>query len=148
MVPSIAVRPPPVRRHLLSVVALAVLVVGCVAPQGTPVPECVADFESLFAATPRAMTDRPQSIPVECYRVTGEARIEVGFIMPPGPQCHAVESVEVIEGPDAVSIELRVGGIIDPLGACPEEELPWSVLVELNGPIEGREVLDAVGSAG
>lgn len=128
---------------------LAVLLLGmaaCASPQGTPVPECVADFEPVFAATPRAMTDRPESIPVECYRITGDARIEVGFVMPPGPQCFAVESVEVVESPDAVSVELRVGGIIDPLGPCPEQELPWSVLVELNTPIEGREVLDAVGA--
>lgn len=130
-----------------TLIVLAVLLSGCASPQGTPVPMCADDFEPVLPATPRAMTDRPQSIPIECYRITGNARIEVGFIMPPGPQCYAVESVEVVEGPDAVSLELRVGGIIDPLGACPEDELPWSVLVELNGPIEGREVLDAIGQA-
>lgn len=123
----------------------ALLLAGCATPQGTPVPECAGDWEPVFQATPRAMTDRPRSIPVECYRVTGRSRIEVGFVMPPGPECFAVESVEVIESPEAVSLELRVGGIIDPLGACPEQELPWSVLVELNSPIEGREVLDAIG---
>ena len=130
-----------------ALIAVVVFLAGCVSPQGTPVPLCADDFEPVLSARPRAMTDRPESIPIECYRITGNARIEVGFIMPPGPQCHAVESVEVSESPDAVSLELRVGGIIDPLGACPEEELPWSVLVELNGPIEGREVLDAIGPA-
>lgn len=128
--------------------ALVLLLSGCAAPQGTPVPMCASDFEPVFQATPRAMTDRPESIAIDCYRVTGDARIEVGFTMPPGPDCFAVESVEVIESPQAVSLELRVGGIIDPLGACPEQELPWSVLVELNSPIEGREVLDAIGSDG
>jgi hypothetical protein len=133
---------------MLAMLAMLVLALaGCATPQGTPVPVCASDFEPVLPATPRAMTDRPQSIPVECYRVTGNARIEVGFFKPPGPQCLAVESVEVVESPDAVSLELRVGGIIDPLGACPEEELLWSVLVELNTPIQGREVLDAVGSA-
>lgn len=130
-----------------AVAVLALLLAACVSPQGTPIPLCADDFEPVLSARPRAMTDRPESIPIECYRITGNARLEVGFIMPPGPECHAVESVEVVEGPDAVSLELRVGGIIDPLGACPEEELPWSVLVELNGPIEGREVLDAIGLA-
>lgn len=129
------------------VLALALALTGCLSPQGTPVPMCASDFEPIFQATPRAMTDRPESIPVECYRITGNARIEVGFIMPPGPQCFAVESVEVVESADAVSLELRVGGIIDPLGACPQQELLWSVLVELNTPIEGREVLDVVGAA-
>ena len=127
----------------LLILALA----ACASPQGTPVPVCSSDFEPVFSATPRAMTDRPDSIPVECYRITGNARIEVGFLMPPGPDCFAVESVEVVESADAVSLELRVGGIIDPLGACPEQALLWSVLVELNTPIEGREVLDAVGAA-
>jgi len=134
-------------RMALLLAALAFALAGCVTPQGTPVPLCADDFEPVFQATPRAMTDRPESIPVECYRVTGNSRIEVGFIMPPGPQCFAVESVEVVESSDAVSLELRVGGIIDPLGACPERELPWSVLVELNGSVEGRQVLDAIGPA-
>lgn len=129
--------------RMLAMLVLAIA--GCAAPRGTPVPECDADFAPVFQATPRAMTDRPESMPVKCYRVTGNARIEVGFVMPPGPQCFAVESVEVVESSDAVSLELRVGGIVDPLGACPEQELAWSVLVELNRPIEGREVLDAVG---
>lgn len=128
--------------------ALVLLLAGCVAPQGTPVPPCSGDFEPVLQATPRAMTDRPESIAIDCYRITGTSRIEVGFTMPPGPDCFAVESVEVVESPDAVSLELRVGGIIDPLGACPEQELPWSVLVELNSPIEGRKMLDATGSGG
>ena len=119
---------------------------GCTAPQGTPAPLCADDFEPVFPARPRAMTDRPRSIAVECYRVTGDARIEVGFLMPRGPECFAVDTVEVVESPEAISLELRVGGIIDPLGACPEQELLWSVLVELNSPVDGREVLDATGS--
>ncbi len=136
------------RRHVAPMLALALALAACATPQGAPVPLCASDFEPVFTASPRAMTDRPQSIPVACYRVTGNARIEVGFIMPPGPQCFAVESVEVTESADAVSLELRVGGIIDPLGACPEQELPWSVLVELNTPIGDRQVLDAIGSEG
>lgn len=130
---------------LASLASLAILA-GCVTPQGSPVPPCGEEFEAVLQGDPRAMTNQPQSIPVECYRIIGNARIEVGFLMPPGPQCYEVESVEVVESTDAVSLELRVGGVSDPLGACPEEELPWSVLVELNGPIEGRQVLDAVGS--
>lgn len=136
---------PPTAVRLLA--PLLLLLAGCTTPQGTPVPICASDFEPVFQARPRAMTDRPQSIPVACYRITGNARIEVGFLMPPGPDCFDVESVETVESPDAVSLEVRVGGVIDPLGACPERELLWSVLVELNGPIEGREVLDVVGPA-
>lgn len=136
------------RRFTPKLVPFVLALAGCVAPQGTPVPECGADFAPVLEGTPRAMTDRPESIPIECYRVTGDARIEVGFRMPPGPQCYQVESVEVTESGDAVSLELRVGGIIDRLGACPEEELLWSVLVVLNDPVGDREVLDVIGSAG
>jgi hypothetical protein len=128
--------------------ALVLGLAGCVTPQGTPVPECGPDVAPVLEGTPRAMTDRPESIPIDCYRVIGDARIEVAFLMPPGPQCYAVESVEVTESADAVSLELRVGGIIDRLGACPEEEILWSVLVVLNDAIGDREVLDAIGSAG
>jgi hypothetical protein len=133
------------RRYAPMLAALVMTLAGCVTPQGTPVPECPPDFAPVLEGTPRAMTDRPESIPVECYRVIGNARIEVGFFMPPGPQCYQVESVEVTESADAVSLELRVGGIIDRLGACPEEELLWSVLVELNSAVGGRDVLDAIG---
>jgi hypothetical protein len=135
------------RRFAPMLAGLVLTLAACATPQGTPVSECAPDFAPVFEATPRAMTDRPESIPIECYRITGNARIEVGFVMPPGPDCFAVESVEVTDSADAVSLELRVGGIIDPLGACPEQELLWSVLVELNSPIEGRQVLDAIGSA-
>ena len=133
------------RRRITALLASLFVLAGCATPQGTPVPLCGDDFEAVLQGDPRAMTSQPQSIPVECYRIIGNARIEVGFFMPAGPQCFEVESVEVSESSEAVSLELRVGGVSDPLGACPEEELPWSVLVELNGPIEGREVLDAVG---
>jgi hypothetical protein len=132
--------------RLSALLASLVVLAGCATPQGTPVPTCGDDFEAVLQGDPRAMTNQPQSIAVECYRIIGNARIEVGFLMPAGPQCFEVESVEVSESSEAVSLELRVGGVSDPFGACPEEELPWSVLVELNGPIEGREVLDAVGS--
>ncbi len=140
-----ALSPP---RRVTALLASLVVLAGCATPRGTPVPLCGDDFEAVLQGDPRAMTNQPQSIPVECYRIIGNARIEVGFLMPPGPQCFEVESVEVSESSEAVSLELRVGGVSDPLGACPEEELPWSVLVELNGPIEGREVLDVIGSSG
>jgi len=132
-------------RRLLPPLASLVVLAACVTPQGSPVPLCGDDFEAVLQGDPRAMTNQAQSIPVECYRIIGNARIEVGFFMPAGPQCFEVDSVEVVESSGAVSLELRVGGVSDPLGACPEEELPWSVLVELNGPIEGRQVLDAIG---
>jgi hypothetical protein len=128
--------------RIILVAALVVSLAGCATPQGTPIEVCDEDWEPLFAADPRAMTDRPETIPIECYTVTGSSRLELGFLMPPGPDCFGVELVEVIESSDAVSLELRVGGVADRLGACPPDPLPWSVLVELNGPVGDRAILD------
>lgn len=121
---------------------LLFLLAGCATPEGTPIEACDDNWEPLIAADPQAMTDRPQTIPIECYAVTGSSRLELGFLMPPGPDCFGVELVEVIESSDAVSLELRVGGVADRFGACPPEEIPWSVLVELNAVVGDRQILD------
>jgi len=130
------------RRASWLLVAIFVLLAGCASPEGTPLEVCGDDWEPLLAADQQAMTDRPQTIPIECYSVTGSSRLELGFLMPPGPDCFGVELVEVIESSEAVSLELRVGGVADRLGACPPEAIPWSVLVELNAPVGDRQILD------
>ena len=125
------------------VATLLVTLAGCAAPVvGTPIELCDDRWEALLAADPQAMTNQPQTIPIECYTVTGTSRLELGFLMPAGPDCFGVELVEVIESSEAVSLELRVGGVADRLGACPREEIPWSVLVELNAPVGDRQILD------
>jgi hypothetical protein len=127
----------------LVVATLLLALAGCAAPVvGTPIEACGDGWEPLISADPQAMTDRPQTIPIECYTVTGTSRLELGFLMPAGPDCFDVDLVEVIESGEAVSLELRVGGIADRLGACPSEEIPWSVLVELNAPVGDRQILD------
>lgn len=131
------------RSVVLLLAALAVGLVACATPEGTPLEVCGEDWEPVIAADPRAMTNRPQTIAIECYTVTGTSRLELGFLMPPGPDCFQVELVEVIESDEAVSLELRVGGVADRLGACPPDEIAWSMLVELNGPVGDRQVLDA-----
>lgn len=123
---------------------LALVAAGCVVPQGAPVDECAPAWEPDVAEAPGTITGPAQTIPISCYRVDAERRIEIGFAMPPGPECYAVDLVDVIEDAEAVSLELRIGPIRNPLGgACPDEEFVWSVPVELNRPIEGRRVLDA-----
>ena len=121
---------------------LVIGLAGCATPEGRPIEVCGDDWEPLISADPQAMTNQPQTIPIECYEVTGTSRLELGFLMPPGPDCFNVDLVEVIEGSEAVSLELRVGGVADRLGACPPEPIPWSVLVELNAPVADRQILD------
>ena len=120
-----------------------VLGAACVTPHGTPVEECGRAWEPVIVDGPTRPTELARTLPVECYRVVAERRIEAGFLMPPGPDCHALEVVEVIESDEAISLEVRVGRETAPLGACPEESLPWGATVELNGPLAGRSVLDA-----
>ena len=122
---------------------LVALLAACAEPQGTPVPECGEDWQPVIVDGPARPTELPQTIPIECYRVVAEQRLEIGFLMPPGPACHAVELIEVIEDDAAISVELRIGRETNPLGACPEEPLAWGATVELNRPVEGRSVLDA-----
>ena len=136
------------RRPLVpAVLALAVgaLLAACAQPQGTPLPECGPDWEPVIVDGPPRPVELPHPIPIECYRVVAEQRLEIGFLMPPGPECHAVELIEVIEDDAAISVELRIGRESNPLGACPQEPLAWGATVELNRPVEDRTVLDAAG---
>lgn len=129
-----------------SVALLAVLVVAgtaCVSPHGAPVGPCGPEWDPVIVDGPHRPTELARSVAVECYRVVAERRIEVGFLMPPGPDCYALEAVEVIESDEAISLEVRIGRETAPLGSCPDERLPWGATVELNGPAEGRQVLDA-----
>lgn len=124
--------------------ALAICLAGCVTPQGGAVSECGPDWEPVVLDGPSTITSPARTISIECYRVVREQRIEVGVLMPPGPECHAIDHVEIIENDEAVSLEVRIGRAASPLiGACPEEELPWGATVELNAPVAGRRVLDA-----
>jgi hypothetical protein len=137
------------RSSLIGLALLGAALTGCATAQGAPVPECGPDWEPVIVNGPDTITGPARTIAAECYRVTAENRIEVGVLMPPGPECYAVDLVEVIESDEAVSLEVRIGESRSPVaGACPDEELAWSVTVEFNGPIEGRRVLDASAPAG
>lgn len=126
---------------------LAALVIGmsaCVAPVGAPVPECDPSWEPDVVDGGGVVTGNLDTIPIDCYQVIGERRLQVGITMPPGPECYAVDFVEVIEDDEAISLEARIGTLNNPLGgACPSEAFVWGVLVELNGPVADRRVLDA-----
>lgn len=130
-------------RRLIAILLLGAALAGCAEPVGGAVDECGPDWEPIVLDAPARPTELAQTVPVECYVVVAEQRLEIGFFMPPGPDCYALELVEVIEDDEAISLEVRVGRETRPLGACPPEPMPWGATVELNGPAEGRRVLDA-----
>jgi hypothetical protein len=129
---------------LATAALLVLLLAGCVSPHGAPIQECGPEWEPAIVDGPPGTTGFPFTVSIECYTVIAERRLQVGFFMPPGPECYAVGVVEVIEDGEAISLEVRVAESRSPLaGACPPEELAWSATVELNRPVEGRRVLDA-----
>lgn len=133
----------PLRRATAGV-ALLLALAACVTPRGAEVPECDPSWEPMVVAGASHVTGAVETISIECYRVIAEQRLEVGVLMPPGPECYAVNAVEVIEDDDAISLEVRIGTIRNPLGgACPPDASSWGIPVELNGRAEGRRVLDA-----
>ncbi len=125
-------------------VAVTVLLAGCANPVGGVLEECEPTLEAagILAPEPGVQT-AADTTPIECYRIVRDSRLEVLFTMPPGPDCYGVSIVDAVESGDAISVELRVGALVNPLaGACPETETVWAVQVELNGPIGDRQVLD------
>lgn len=120
------------------------LVAGCANPVGGEIEECDPAFEPAGILVPEpGVRTAADTNPIECYRIVRDSRIEVLFTMPPGPTCYGVSIVDAVENADAISVELRIGELVNPLGgACPESEMVWAVQVELNGPIGDRAVLD------
>ncbi len=122
---------------------LAALVTGCAVPVGGAIAACEAGREPVGVAVPEPGVQTAETISLECFRIVRDSRIEILFMMPPGPACHGVSMVDAVESGDAISVELRVGELVNPLGgACPETETLWAVQVELNRPIGDRHVLD------
>jgi len=137
------------RRAAAALSLVAMLAAACANPAGGALEECEPGLEPAGIAVPEAGIQTPDTIALECYRVVRDTRIEVLFAMPAGPECHGVSIVDAVESADAVSIELRVGRVVNPLGgACPETESQWAVQVELNQPIGTRQVLDRSQPAG
>ena len=130
-------------RAVAMLAVLTTFLTGCAVPVGGAIGQCEPDLEPVGVAVPEAGVRGAETISVECYRVVRDSRIEVLFTMPPGPSCYGVSIVDAVESAEAISIELRVGELVNPLGgACPETESLWAVPVELNGSIGDRQVLD------
>jgi hypothetical protein len=131
------------RRAVLAFAILAMLAGGCAVPVGGAIERCDPDLQPVGILAPEPGVQTADTIAIECYRIVRDSRLEVVFTMPPGPDCYGVSIVDAVESGDAISIELRAGELVNPLGgACPETESQWAVQVELNRSIGDRQVLD------
>lgn len=116
---------------------------GCASPRGAPASPCPDRWDPDVALPPAGFSLEPRLVEIECWRLIEDRRLEVGVVLPPGPDCHVVDRVEQLEGGDAVSIAVFVGRRAGPTaGACPPERQTWSVEVQLREPLGSRQVLD------
>ncbi len=130
-----------------SLLALLVLLAGCAEPSGVPRPVCGdewADADPVVTSTDAVGEE--DAIAIECIAEIDTRRVRIGFSLPPGPDCHVLRRVELVESADAVAITL-VGGVSnDPrAGACSDEPRRAVTEVDLLAPVDGRMLLDGSG---
>ena len=88
-------------------------------------------------------------VPIDCMRRIDQRRVRIGFFLPPGPSCHRLSAIEVVEGADAVSITLFASSDDNPAaGACPEEETRTATEIDLQAPVADRVLFDGSVVAG
>lgn len=125
---------------------LAVILTACVTPIGDQRPGCGADWLDAEAVAASASGTDERALPIDCIHQIANRRVRVGFVLPPGPSCHVLKRVELVESADAVSITLFGAVDDDPAaGACPEEPRQVVTEIDLAAPIADRVLL--VGSS-
>ncbi len=131
------------KRALLCLLVLA----GCADPSGAPRPVCGDDWDDVDPVIASADAGGDEdAIPIECIAEIDTQRVRIGFSLPPGPDCHVLRRVELVEAADAIAITL-VGGVMDDprAGACSDEPQRVVTEVDLQAPAGGRMLLDGSG---
>jgi hypothetical protein len=132
--------------------ALAVLlaVTACGMPGGVERDRCLNDEirdAEVVVTRPDGVDERP--IPIDCMHDIGLRRIRVGFTLPPGPSCHQLSRVEMVETAEAIRITLFAAVNDDPAaGACPDEPVRAITDMDVAAPIGRRILLDGSTTAG
>jgi len=125
------------------------LLAACAVPTGAEADVCDATWRGVESVVVAKAPGEHQPVAVECMRRVDERRVRIGFTMPPGPSCHRLTGVDVVEGADAVSITLLVSRVDDPLaGACPTEPVRTTTEVDLQAPVDDRVLLDGSRASG
>jgi len=127
-----------------AVTGLALLALtACAMPSGTERAGCSAEWLDAPDVIARGGGIEERSLTIDCVEPIGPRRVRLGFTLPPGPSCHLLQRVELVESADAVSIAL-VGAVSDDpnAGACSEEARRVVTEVDLQAPIGDRSLLD------
>jgi hypothetical protein len=127
----------------MTATGLALLLSACARPGGAAVEFCGPDWQGVEPVIVTASDVQATAVPIECIRRIGEARVRIGFEMPPGPECHQLAAVEIDEAAESVSLTVMVARVDDPLaGACAPRGTRTTTEVDLQAPIAERQVLD------
>lgn len=123
---------------------LLILQLGACAPAtGTSVGLCDASWRLRDAETVEPGGVDERAVPIECMRPIERRRVRIGFVMPPGPECHVLSRVDVVETADAVSVTLLVARRDDPnAGACSEAAHFARTEIDLQQAVGSRRLLD------
>jgi hypothetical protein len=111
-------------------------------PTGVAVEECNTSWRGIDALIATGATADQEPVPIACIWPVDEERISIGFEMPPGPDCHELASIEVVESADAVAVTLFVSVIDDIGGSCSPEPVRSVTEVDLQSPVGDRALLD------
>jgi hypothetical protein len=132
--------------HRTLIAALLLLVAGCAAPIGAERPVCAADWLDAEVEIAHGIGVREEVLPIECFEQIDSRRLRIGFTIPPGPACHVLHSIGLVESADAVAITLTGAVYDDPnAGACPEVARQAATELDLQAPLGDRIVLDGSG---
>ena len=127
-------------------IATLLLLGACSTPTGAERPVCEADWRDADAEIVQGTGVHEEVLPIECFEEVDDRRLRIGFSMPPGPDCHVLHSIDVVESADAVAVTL-VGAVNDDpnAGACAQEARKVATELDLQAPLGDRELLDGSG---
>lgn len=124
-------------------VAALLMIAACSVPAGQERGGCGADWLGLPSVAADGESMRPEALEVACVESVGNRRLQIGFTLPGGPDCHILQRVEIVESADAVSLALFGAVSDDPnAGACADEPRMVVTEVDLAAPVGDRTLLD------
>ncbi|HYI67157.1 MAG TPA: hypothetical protein VEW95_09555 [Candidatus Limnocylindrales bacterium] len=119
---------------------------GCASPAGDERTGCNASWIEVPSVAAQPGGSQEQVLPIDCMEQIENRRLRIGFSLPPGPSCHVLSRVELLESADDVSITLFGAVNDDPnAGACPEEAAMVVTEVDLAAAVDDRRLLDGSG---
>ena len=136
------------RRRWSAALAL-VLLTGCAVADGAPADLCDAGWRSRdsMIVEPGGVDEQP--VAIDCMRALERRRLRIGFTMPPGPDCHRVSRIDVVETVEAVSVTVFLARNDDPnAGACSDEPRRVRTELDLQQAAGRRDLLDGSQEAG